>query len=584
MARPLVIERPKRWDNPFDPEIREIDVERILSLDMFAKLDIEKFPASAPLRDIVRNDTRFRRYRNTDVIVREGDFGTSAFLVVSGEVGVVPVSSLPDSILGRANIQKQGWLTSLALQWKRPRVPEVRDADALAMNRADGQYDLSPMVDRNAIKQVEMILSEPKTITIGSGQMFGEIAALTRSSRITSVVAKGDVEILEIRRQGIRDIRRWDENFRRQVDKLYRENSLAAHLRQTPIFSHLDDVVIKEIAAKTLFESYGDFDWHISFNRMVEAGRGGSIDDEPLIATEGDYPDGLLMVRSGFARVSRRINFGQRTLRYLGAGEVFGLEEIFHNWKGDDTSRLGLQHSLRAIGYVDILRVPTSLIELFVLPTLPESQAPRPVERRFRNLPRKQSRRITAEHQPVEAEKLSSVVTEALVEYRYFNGRAAMVIDLDRCVRCDACVDACAKGHNNNPRFIRHGRTFGHYMVANACMHCVDPVCMIGCPTGAIHRDQEFGQVVINDATCIGCTTCASNCPYDNIRMVEIRDKNGEFIRDSETNSPVVRATKCDLCVGQPGGPACERACPHDALTRLDMGDVDAITDWFSRK
>ena len=157
-----------------------------------------------------------------------------------------------------------------------------------------------------------------------------------------------------------------------------------------------------------------------------------------------------------------------------------------------------------------------------------------------------------------------------------------MLIDLDRCVRCDACVDACAKGHNNNPRFIRHGRTIDHYMVANACMHCADPVCMLGCPTGAIHRLPKSGQVVINDETCIGCTTCANNCPYDNIRMVEIRDGSGGLVLDNKTNTPIIKATKCDLCIDQPGGPACQRACPHDALTRIDFGDVNILAKWVS--
>ena len=52
-------------------------------------------------------------------------------------------------------------------------------------------------------------------------------------------------------------------------------------------------------------------------------------------------------------------------------------------------------------------------------------------------------------------------------------------------------------------------------------VECTDPVCMIGCPTGAIHRNVEEGVVVINDDTCIGCGTCANSCPYDNIRLVE---------------------------------------------------------------
>jgi len=144
-----------------------------------------------------------------------------------------------------------------------------------------------------------------------------------------------------------------------------------------------------------------------------------------------------------------------------------------------------------------------------------------------------------------------------------------MVIDLDRCTRCDDCVRGCASTHLGNPRFIRHGPTHGRYMFANACMHCADPVCMIGCPTGAIHRSVG-GEVVVNDATCIGCTTCANNCPYDAIRMVEIRDRRGELVRDPKGQLHQ-RATKCDLCLGQSGGPACVRACPHDALRRVDL-------------
>ena len=176
-----------------------------------------------------------------------------------------------------------------------------------------------------------------------------------------------------------------------------------------------------------------------------------------------------------------------------------------------------------------------------------------------------------------------SPILESFVENRFINGTASMLIDLDRCVRCDACVEACAKGHNNNPRFIRHGQKIDHYMVANACMHCADPVCMIGCPTGAIHRIATTGEVVINDETCIGCSTCASNCPYDNIRMVDVRDNSGNYIRDEATNLPIMKATKCDLCVDQLGGPACQRACPHDALTRIDLTDTKNIIDWMNR-
>ncbi len=212
------------------------------------------------------------------------------------------------------------------------------------------------------------------------------------------------------------------------------------------------------------------------------------------------------------------------------------------------------------------------MIEEFVLPTLPEEKMPPPYR------PLSESANTLREKTGV-----ATGMLENLVEYRIINGTATMLIDLDRCVRCDACVEACAMGHNNNPRFLRHGRTFGHFMIANACMHCVDPVCMLGCPTGAIHRKRLGGQVLINDDTCIGCATCATNCPYDNIRMADIRDQSGAFVLDKDSHAPIVKATKCDLCVDQPGGPACQRACPHGALTRAYMDDLPSLVTWMTR-
>ena len=120
-------------------------------------------------------------------------------------------------------------------------------------------------------------------------------------------------------------------------------------------------------------------------------------------------------------------------------------------------------------------------------------------------------------------------------------------------------------------------------MVANACMHYRDPVCLIGCPTGAIHRMSDDGRVVINDDTCIGCGTCVNSCPYNNIRLVEIRDRSGDFLVDEVTGAPIVKATKCDLCLDQLGGPACQRACPHDALVRIDIADQEGLADWVNR-
>ena len=179
-----------------------------------------------------------------------------------------------------------------------------------------------------------------------------------------------------------------------------------------------------------------------------------------------------------------------------------------------------------------------------------------------------------------EATPIPSDLLEFFAELRFLNGTKTMIINLDHCTRCDDCVRACAATHGNNLRFVRHGPTHDRFMVANACMHCHDPVCMLGCPTGAIHRHEQSGKVVINDLTCIGCASCANNCPYDSIRMVEIRDRKGVAVRAPD-GQPINKATKCDLCIEQHGGPSCQRACPHDALRRVDMSDLEQISDWL---
>jgi Fe-S-cluster-containing dehydrogenase component len=178
---------------------------------------------------------------------------------------------------------------------------------------------------------------------------------------------------------------------------------------------------------------------------------------------------------------------------------------------------------------------------------------------------------------------VDSRTLDFLADHRFLNGTETMLINLDRCTRCDDCVRACAATHDNNPRFVRQGPKHDQIMVANACMHCVDPVCMIGCPTGAIGRDQATGVAKINDRTCIGCATCANSCPYDAIRMVEIRDPAGVIYLDEATNQPILKATKCDLCSEQLTGPACQQACPHDALVRINLSDGAGLASWLGR-
>ncbi len=539
------ISRPQRWDNPFDEDLDEDKIASILALPAFVDIDGSRFPAQIPLEGIIANDARLVRYRRGEVVVRDGDYGNSAFLVVEGSVSVILAPGLPESVLGRSSKKKRGFVSALSQLWtnrkdvSEARVPRGNEGSAAASKALEyGLVDISKVSKSQTMVQ------------LSPGRIFGEIAAIARSPRTASVIADDAALLLEIRWQGLRELRRYDPGWRKSIDDTYRANALKMHLMEDTLFEKVPAEDLDRVAAATLFETYGSLEWNVKFKREMQTG---SSADAP-IAAEGDYPDGLLMIRSGFAKVSRKIGNGERALTYLSAGSLFGLGELHRMWKGGD-EEVVLRASLSALGYVDVLRVPYFVLDEYVFPHLdkePEDHLQAAFER------------------PLTADSL----LEWAIDHRFINGTRTMVVDLDRCVRCDDCVRACASTHGGNPRFVRHGKDHDHWMVANACMHCIDPVCMIGCPTGAIHRDQATGMVVINDATCIGCQTCANSCPYDNIRMVEIATPEGGPIVASETGVPLLKATKCDFCYDQLGGPACERACAHDALKRTNFADL----------
>ena len=570
-AAPTILERPQRWDAAFDAGMTEADLARLLATAPFNAMDPEKFPKRTPLREILRNDARILKFRKGEIIVRQGDYGTSAFLILQGAARVVLKPDLAPSLLGRQATSKKGILRTLAQLWNGRRPPE-----SLARSQAGPSSGVGARQGeaetRVFLQDVPRILDEHRTAEMSAGEFFGEIAALSRMARTSTIFADSDdAELLEIRWQGLRDLMKHDDALRSHINKIYRERALASYLRATPLFQHLNKEQLDRVAEAVEFATFGDYDWSGEYKRLAQSG---SVrpEKEPVIVGEGDYPNGVVLLRAGFARVSQKFGGGERTLNYIGAGQIFGLTEIAHNWR-DKQAAVNFQFSLRAIGYTHLLIVPTRVMEEIVLPSLPKNELPLPVETVADDLD-------ATPPAAAAREKVGPEVLEFLTENRFFNGTATMVIDLDRCTRCDDCVRACASTHDNNPRFLRQGPSAGRLMIANACMHCADPVCMIGCPTGAIHRESFAGQVVINPDTCIGCKACFNNCPYDAIRMVEVRDANGEFLVDQEMK-PIAKATKCDLCVENHGGPACQRACPHGALERINLNNLDALSKWL---
>ena len=172
---------------------------------------------------------------------------------------------------------------------------------------------------------------------------------------------------------------------------------------------------------------------------------------------------------------------------------------------------------------------------------------------------------VARSRRQMDAEVLNRVQTVSMGDFlkqELMQGQNLLLLDLDRCTRCDECTKACAATHQDGvTRLIREGLRFDKYLVATSCRACMDPLCMTRCPVGSIRRKESL-DIVIED-WCIGCGNCAADCPYGNINIVELA---GDGAQRAEARP---KAVVCDLCVEYPE-PNCVRACPHGAAIRVE--------------
>lgn len=223
--------------------------------------------------------------------------------------------------------------------------------------------------------------------------------------------------------------------------------------------------------------------------------------------------------------------------------------------------------------------------------------------------------------QPVGAKPVgdnAAFTQPALYQRQDTDGRAwGMVIDLDSCIGCNACVVAC-QAENNVPvvgkqqvlagRDMHWLRVDRYYSGATGnpatrfmpvpCMHCEAAPCEPACPVEATVHDAEGLNLMVYNR-CIGTRACSAYCPY------KVRHFN--FLHYSEASASIqaqrnpnvtVRARgvmeKCTYCVQRivaaridadahhrpiPDGSvvtACAGACPTQAITFGNLADKES--------
>ena len=217
---------------PADPEYLKV-------LPLFAGVP-EK--ARHKVVEKVRKYIHLVEFAAGDTILREGDYGDSAYYLVEGAVEVVAprpcaASGIRPQVRGGAHVS--GGPAS------RVRGPRPRDVGTPRRRAARS----SSRTSRREIVPGGRKLLEP-------GEIFGEISALSRYPVSATVRAESSLKLLQIRLPGLRMLMASSKEFKKFLDSRYRERTLARHLRHVAIFAALDDEVIDRATRRPSSSSF----------------------------------------------------------------------------------------------------------------------------------------------------------------------------------------------------------------------------------------------------------------------------------------------------------------------------------------
>jgi len=378
---------------------------------------------------------------------------------------------------------------------------------------------------------VHAIGPEDTPVTLGridrSGDFFGEAALLGRGERTATVTTETDCILLEIEKHRFDLLTRRYKSVREHLEAVHHSRAIATYLRTHRYLSQLDDATRADLGRGAKFKMFQKGD---------------------AITKTNDPADTVVVIKDGVVKASRQRQGSVSILAYFNTHDVVGMS--------DGTTR---DYGLDAVGQCEIIFLPRNAF-LTMMMKYPQ------IADRFKkdDMSRRGAMQQIGGTMIMAANQLIGAGVEV---------ESLLVINLDRCVRCGNCVRACHARHKYT-RLDRRGPIFRrrakmdkarheHIMLPASCRHCRDPECMIGCPTGAIQRFSD-GDVDIND-NCIGCQNCARKCPYGNITMMPLAEKD----RPKDNPEVVMRAIKCNLCRGYEYS-NCVHECPRGAILRVD--------------
>ena len=165
------------------------------------------------------------------------------------------------------------------------------------------------------------------------------------------------------------------------------------------------------------------------------------------------------------------------------------------------------------------------------------------------------------------------------------NKKFGMVIDLERCIGCNACTVACKIENNSTGYWIRvltqnadqKDTPSGQFpdlkmeWIPLLCNHCSNPPCVDACPNEALVK-REDGPVILIENNCNGCQACINACPYD-------------VIHYNEQKNIIEKCYFCVHRIDQGLEPFCVVCCEGQAIHFGDLNDPNSkISDIIKKK